>query len=82
LELFWYEVPSGARHSTKTKPITLALSTTPFAGPKTNTVKLRLTGAGRRLVGHAGRITLTVKGVFLRPPERPVTYLATVVLGY
>jgi hypothetical protein len=82
LELFWYEVPTGARHSTKTKPVTLALSTTPFAGPKTNTVKLRLTGAGRRLVGHAGRITLTVKGVFLRAPERPVTYLATVVLGY
>ena len=82
LELSWYEVPTSARHSTKTKPITVALSTTPFAGPKTANVKLRLTAAGRRLVGHAGRITLTVKGVFLRAPERPVTYIETVVLGY
>ena len=82
LQLFWYEAPTGARHFTKTKPITLAQSTTQFAGPRTKTVKLRLTGAGRRLVGHARHITLTVKGVFLRPPERPVTYVETVVLGY
>jgi hypothetical protein len=82
LELSWYQASTGANRSAKTKPLLLALSTTSFESATTRTVKLRLTSAGRRLIGESKHIPLTVKGVFARPHERPVTWLETVLLSH
>jgi hypothetical protein len=82
LELSWYLASTGANHSAKTKPLLLALSTTSFESATTRTVKLRLTSAGRRLIGESKHIPLTVKGVFIRPHEPPVTWLETVLLSH
>jgi hypothetical protein len=81
LQFYWYEAPPAGHHSTNAKPPLLALSTTSFARAGTKTVKLRLTSAGRHLIGQGGHIALTVKGLFFPSPGRSVSWLQTVVLS-
>jgi hypothetical protein len=80
LELLWYVAPPSARHAAK--PLVVALGTMSFAGAGTKTVKLRFTSAGRRLLEHSSSLKLTLKGVFTRPKEPPVSWSKTVVLTY
>jgi hypothetical protein len=88
LEFSWYTV-APTTHSSNThgnsstgRPIALAASVTNFAGATAKTVKLRLTSAGRQLVGSSSRITLTAKAVFARPGARSVTWLETAVVSH
>ena len=55
---------------------------TAFTSASTKTVKLRLTSVGRRLFSQGNRIEFTVRGVFLQPHKRPVTWLEAVVLSH
>lgn len=87
LELAWYQVPKGAhvasvkRAAAKPKPVLVASATATFSGAATKVVKLRLTNAGRHLLERSPkRITLTVKGVFVRPGLPSVTWMKTFVL--
>jgi hypothetical protein len=82
LELVWYQTAQGARHSQRTKPLVVALSTTAYASAGTKSVSLRLTSAGRRLMAHSSSLELTLKGVFVQPQGRPLVWLKTVVLHY
>jgi hypothetical protein len=82
LELIWYLAPTGAQHSSSAKPLTVALCTTSLAGAGAKTVSLRLTSAGRRLIEHSSGLQLTLKGVFVQPHARPLTWLKTVGLTY
>jgi hypothetical protein len=83
LELFWYQDPRDAHHSSYTKRLVVALSTTSFGGAGTRTVKLRLTSAGRRLLEHSRRsVQLTLKGVFRPSGGHPLSWQKTVALHY
>ena len=81
LQVFWYEVPSGAHVSAARKPVLVAASTTTFASPSRKTVKLRLTSAGRQLLKHSKRVKLTVKAVFTSRAGVSATWLKTLVLS-
>jgi hypothetical protein len=80
LEVIWYQSPDRGGHAVKGKPLVIAQSSTSFARAATETVKLRLTSAGRRLLAHSRLVALATKGVFTRPRVRPVSWLETVVL--
>ena len=43
---------------------------------------LVLTAVARRLIRNSSRIPLTVKGVFARPREAPVTWTASYLLSH
>jgi hypothetical protein len=81
LEVIWYDAAARSSHSAKSNPLVIAQSATSFARAGTETVRLRLTGAGRRLLADSRRVTLATKGVFTRPRVRPVSWLETVVLS-
>jgi hypothetical protein len=83
LEFSWYQTSQGAHNFfASSKPLLLALCTKSFASAGSKIVKLRLTSAGRGLIGHSKRIPLTVKGVFVTPRGGPVTWLQTVLLSH
>jgi hypothetical protein len=82
LQVFWYQAPTEPEQPfANTKPLAVALSSTSFASARTQTVKLLLTDAGRRLIAHSNRIALTVRGVF-RPHGHPVSWLGTFLLSH
>jgi hypothetical protein len=62
-----------ARRTDRTKkmPLLVASSRTTFAGAATQTVKIKLTTAGRRLLKHAARLKLTTKATFFPPRRTP-----------
>ena len=70
LELVWYQAPQGARHSQRTKPLVVALSTTAYASAGTKPVSLRLTSAGRRLIGDVGAADLMVAVAWAKELQR------------
>ena len=81
LELSWYEPARRLPHSQlSTKPLILALSTTSFSRESTTTVKLRLTSAGRRVFAASQRVQFDFKAQFVRPRQRPVSWLQALVL--
>jgi len=62
----WLDVPPGAklaRHG-KPKPVLVAAGHLSFAAAGTGVIKLKLTGAGKRLLKHAKRVKLTAVGTF------------------
>lgn len=71
----WYEVPKGARFArhTKAKLVLVASGKLTFSGAGTGKLKVKLTGAGVRLLRHARRAALTVKGTFTTSGGHPVT---------
>jgi hypothetical protein len=82
LEIFWYQAPTDPHQAfAGPKPLVVATSSTSFTSASARTVKLRLTDAGRRLIGHGTRIVLTDRGVF-RPHGHPVSWLETFVLSH
>jgi len=64
LVIQWYELPAGAKLSKKAKPVLVASGQAAFSTAGTGKLKVRLTVAGKRLLEHAKRVRLTVKGVF------------------
>ena len=66
LTISWYEVPHGAHLSKKAKPVLVATGTKTFAGAGTGKLVVKVTGAGKRLLAHAKRMSLTAKGAFAR----------------
>jgi hypothetical protein len=65
LVIAWYQVPGGARiAAAKPKPTLVASGRITFSAAGRATIKLRLSAAGRRLLGHAAKLALTAKGTF------------------
>lgn len=66
LTVQWYEVPAGAKLAkhAKTKPVLVASGQTTFVGAGADKLKVRLTGAGKRLLRHAKQVELEAKGTF------------------
>lgn len=64
----WYEVPTGARlakaRRRKAAAVLVASGKALFRSAKTQTIKLKLTRAGKRLLEHATRLKLTATGTF------------------
>jgi hypothetical protein len=82
LEVFWYQVaPEPQQPFANTKPLVLAVSTTSFASAGIKMVKLRLTDAGRRVIGHSNSTAIKVRGVF-RPHGHPVSWIGTFLLSH
>ena len=59
-----------------------AQSSTVFGGAGARTVRLRLTGAGRRLLARSSRVALTVKGVFIPASGSHVTWRDAFLLSH
>jgi hypothetical protein len=82
LQVFWYEAPPEPQQPfANTKLVAVAVSTTAFASAGTKMVNLRLTDAGRRLIGQSNRIALKVRGVF-RPHGHPVSWIGMFLLSH
>ena len=81
LQFAWYEVPKGARISSKKKPLLVAAASVSFTSAARNSVKLHLTSAGRRLIRASKRVKLTAKAVFSPSAQSPVTWLESFVLS-
>jgi hypothetical protein len=67
VQLAFYQVPKGAHISRATKKAKPVLVASGKATPKKATkltVKVKLTGAGRKLLKHVARITLVAKGTY------------------
>ena len=82
LEVFWYEPLKGAHRSARTKPVLLAIATAKFSSAGTKMVKLVLTAVARRLIRNSSRIPLSIKAVFVRPREAPVTWTSSYLLSH
>jgi hypothetical protein len=60
----WYQVPPGAKIAKKAKPILVATGKLTFTTAGSETIKIRLTNAGRALLKRVKRVVLTAKGAF------------------
>jgi hypothetical protein len=71
----WYELPKGATlaRKAKAKPVLVAAGHLTFSVAGTETLKVKLTSAGRRLLKHAKQLKLTAKGTFTPTGNTPVT---------
>ena len=81
LALAWYYGAGGVSSSDK-RPPAFAQASTVFGGAGTRTVRLRVTGAGRRLLARSSRVTLTVKGVFIPTTGSHVTWRDAFLLSH
>lgn len=83
LELSWYEPGHRLPHSRlSTKPVVLALASASFSRATSVTVKLRLTSMGRRVFAASKRLEFDFNAQFVRPHQRPVTWLQSLLLKY
>lgn len=77
LVIDWYYLPPGAKLAkktkTKAKPVLVATGTHEFSGAATATIKIKLTGAGKRLLKHAKKLKLTAMGTFTPTGKTPVS---------
>lgn len=82
LEVLWYEVAHGAQGAKKKPRTVLARAKVVFADSASETVVLRLTRAGRRLLRREQHVKLSVKAIFgSDPPVGPVTWAKVVPLA-
>jgi hypothetical protein len=65
-----YLPPAKAHVRTARSPLVVASGASSFHAAGTSTVSLRLTGAGKRLLSHSARVSLTATCVFT-PPTPP-----------
>lgn len=82
LAVQWYEAPAGAKlakHS-KAKPVLVASGQMSFAAAGVGKLKVKLTGAGKRLLKHAKNVKLTAKGTFAPSGKAPVSMTIGFVL--
>ena len=77
-----YQVPAGATLTKRMKPkrVLVAAGALRIAAPRTAKLKLKLTGAGRRLLKHARRIKLTAQSRFTPDGMSPITVIGTFTL--
>ena len=78
----WYEVPVGAKlaKKVKPKPALVAAGQYRFSAAGTATIKIKLTGAGKRLLKRARQLKLTARGTFTPTGGAPITAMRTFVL--
>jgi hypothetical protein len=81
-EIDWYRLPPGAKlaMSARAAPILVASARMKFASSGTARLKIKLTGAGRRLLAHAKRLNLTAKATFTPRGGAPVIVVKTLTL--
>jgi hypothetical protein len=60
----WYQLPAGAHLARRGAPVLIAAGKLTFSDVGTGKLRLTLTRAGRNLLRHAQRITLTATGTF------------------
>ena len=79
----WYEIPKGAHLSAtpKPKPVLVAAGQRTFSGPRTATIRIRLTALGRSLLKRAKKPKLTAKATFTPASESPITATKTFILN-
>jgi subtilase family serine protease len=72
LVIEWFELPRGAKLAKKPKPVLVASGRMTFSAANTATVKVTLTGAGKRLLAHArGALSLTGRSTFTPRDKAP-----------
>ena len=78
----WYEVPHGSKvaKNTRPKPVLVGAGRLRFAAAGTANIRIRLTGAGKRLLSHSRQLRLTARGTFTPTGETPVTATRTFLL--
>jgi hypothetical protein len=71
----WYELPKGATlaRGTKVRPVLVATGHLAFSAARTETLNVKLTNAGERLLQHAKHLKLTAKGTFTPTGAAPIT---------
>ena len=71
----WYQVPSRAKLARKAhpRPLLVAAGKLTFTAKGTARMKIKLTGAGRRLLKHAKQLKVTAKGAFTPSDRAPIT---------
>jgi uncharacterized repeat protein (TIGR01451 family) len=77
----WYQVPAGAKLASKAKPVLVAAGKRSFSAAGTAQITIKLTGAGRRLLSHARKVTLTAKGTLTPSSKVPITARRSFVLA-
>jgi uncharacterized repeat protein (TIGR01451 family) len=79
----WYQVPAGAKLAgkAKAKPVLVAFGKRSFSAAGTATITIKLTVAGRRLLGRAKKLTLTAKGTLTPSSKVPITARRSFVLA-
>jgi len=81
----WFQVPPGAHVATKKhkpRPLLVASGVLRFAAAGPGKVKVRLTTAGRKLLKHSRRITLTAKASFTPSGQPTVSTTKRFTLGH
>ena len=78
----WYQVPPGAKlaKKAKPKPVLVASGRLSFPTAGSGLLKLKLTGAGKRLLKHAKRLKLVARGSFTPSGGASVTATRPFVL--
>jgi hypothetical protein len=75
----WYQVPPGAKLA-RAKPVLVASGKATFEAAGTLKIKMKLTSAGKRLLGRVRSLKLTAKGIFTPSGEPPVSATKVFVL--
>lgn len=77
----WYEVPPGAKlaKKAKPKPVLVGSGHLTFAAAGTETIKIKLTVAGKALLKHAKQLKLTALGTFTPTGKSPSSATRTFV---
>ncbi len=72
-QLDWYQLPPGAHLSARRpKPVLIAAGRVTLHSAGSARLKLALTAAGKRLLKHSRRVTLTAKATFTPPGEAAI----------
>jgi len=71
----WYELPKGATLARKTKArlVLVAAGHLTFSVAGTETLNVKLTSAGKRLLKHVKHLKLTARGTFTPTGMAPIT---------
>jgi hypothetical protein len=80
--VYWYELPPGARLTKAggAKTVLVASGHHAFAAAGSARIALKLTAAGRRLLGRAKRLALTAQASFIATGKAPISTTRAFVL--
>jgi hypothetical protein len=79
MEVRWYG-PKKAHKSAKTKLLLLARSRRSYPAAKKETIKLKLTTEGRRVLRGKKQLRLKAEAIFTIAHQKPITWAGTIVL--
>jgi hypothetical protein len=80
LVIDWYLVANGAHGAKAKKPVLVASASVVLHNAGKVTIKVSLTGKGRKLLKHAKRVKLTAKATFTPTGGTPTSRAATIKL--